>query len=193
MRKLLVTLALTALLCAQEARANAFDGGGILSFDFGYMGTGFRNSGWGLGAGYERGLIDWASVKFSFSHMTLFTDGDHDDDSLLTTVGIGLNMRVYPFARGLSMLYIGYGLGTDFLMFSGETMENVTYISHCPHIGWKQNFKDIIILDAYLGYRVKGTDPGDFLFDRGIVKQGIEYGISAQLNLSKIWRVIRGR
>ena len=113
MRKLLVTLALTALLCAQEARANAFDGGGILSFDFGYRGTGFRNRGWGLGAGYERGLIDWASVKFSFSHMTLFTDGKHDDDSLLTTVGIGLNMRVYPFARGLSMLYIGYGLGTD--------------------------------------------------------------------------------
>ena len=178
---------LSGLLGMQSVCASAFDGKGVFSFDFSYMGAGLKNNGWGFGLAYEHGIMNFASVKGSFSHISLKPDSEHD---WVTTVGIGLNARLYPFNKGMNMLYVGYGLGTDFLMFTGNENPNITYISQCPHVGWKQNFLDYVMVDAYFGYRMKVTEPDDFALRAGIIKHGIEYGISVQLNLPKIWKFI---
>ena len=155
---------------------------GIFSLDFGYMSAGIKNNGWGLGVSYERQLFDFASIKGTFSHITLKPDHDHD---WITTVGLNADARIYPFNVGMKYLYFGYGIGTDFLMTGDE--KNITYISHCPQIGWKQNLLDFVLLEALFGYRMNVTSADDFFIEKGIVKQGMEYGITFKFNLKKIW------
>ncbi|MBP3743324.1 MAG: hypothetical protein J6J00_10095 [Treponema sp.] len=172
----------------QNCHADAFNGKGIFSFDFSYMGAGLQNNGWGLGFTYEHGIMNFASLKGSFSHVSLKPDLEHD---WITSVGLGLNARIYPFNKGMNMLYLGYGIGTDFVMYMGEEEEKTsTYISHCPHLGWKQNFLDYVMLEAYIGYRIKTTEPDAFALECGISKHGVEYGITTQLNIKKIWQWI---
>ena len=186
MRKALLTFlfVLGGFFLPQSLHASAFDGKGIFSFDFDYMGAALKNNGWGLGIAYEQPVATFGSLKGSFSHVSLKPDSEHD---WITTVGLGLDARIYPFNRGMNMLYLGYGIGTDFLMLTGDDGQNV-YISHCPHIGYKQNFLEFVMLEAYLGYRMGITDPGDFALQSGIVKHGFEYGISIQFNIQKIIR-----
>lgn len=168
--------------------ADAFNGKGIFSLDLGYLGAGLMNNGWGLGVAYEHGIMNFASVNGTFAHVSLKPDLQHD---WITSVGLGLNARIYPFNKGLNMLYLGYGIGTDFVMYPGEEQEKQSvYISHCPHLGWKQNFFDYVMLEAYIGYRMKINEPDEFALQSGISKHGVEYGITAQLNPKKIWQLI---
>nr|MCR5401295.1 hypothetical protein [Treponema sp.] len=172
----------------QEAtNKSSFVEKGIFSLDFGYMSAGLKNNGWGLGVSYERQLFDFASVKGTFSHITLKPDNDHD---WITTVGLNADARIYPFNVGMKYLYFGYGIGTDFLMTGDE--KNITYISHCPQIGWKQNLLDFVLLEALFGYRMNVTRADDFFIEKGIVKQGMEYGITFKFNIKKIWLWLKG-
>lgn len=179
------------LFCgAGIVRAEDFYGKGIFSFDFGYMKEALRHDGWGLGVAYERELASFCSVKGTFSHVSLRPSDGH---GWVTTVGLGVDARVYPFARGLQWLYLGCGWESDFLMRTDGDDGHDLYLSYCPHLGWKQDFFGYVMLDAYLGYRVRLSAADDFLFESGAIRQGFEYGVSAQVNLSKIWKRLRGR
>ena len=169
----------------QAPEERPFTEKGIFSLDLGYLSAGLKNNGWGLGFSYERELFPFASLKGTFSHITLKPDQEHD---WITTVGLNADARIYPFNKGMKYLYFGYGIGTDFLMTSDE--KNITYITHCPQIGWKQNIMDYFTLEAIFGYRMNVTSADDFFIERGIVKQGIEYGLNARFNLKKIWRAL---
>lgn len=172
-----------------DLSASAFNGKGIFSMDLEYLGLALRNNGWGLGLSYEREVTSFSSLRASFSHISLKPDSEHD---WITTVGLGLDLRIYPFNQGLQKLYIGYGCNTDWLMFIGQD-KKITYISQCPQIGWKQNFLDYVFLDAYFGYHMKTTNPGEFALKSGIIRHGIEYGIKTQLNIPQICRFFKSK
>lgn len=105
---------ISIIICSpSKCYSESFVGKRILSFDFGYLSTGLRNQGWGLGFNYEFQLFDFLSIKPGFSHMTIWPK---DLDLTITTVGLNLNLLYYPFNKGLEWLYIGGGIGTDFLM-----------------------------------------------------------------------------
>ncbi len=177
-------LTLLLLTLPFVAHANAFDGGGIFSLDARYLGTAIKNNGWGLGVAYEQPIKTFASVKGMFSHVSLMPTEEHD---WITTVGLGMEARGYPFNRGMELLYLGWGIGTDFIMFTELNNQSNTYISHCPVLGWKQNFFDYVMLDARIAYRMMISEPDTFALEHGIVSHGFEYGIAVQVNLQKIF------
>lgn len=162
----------------------------ILSFDLGYLGTGLKNNGWGLGVSYEAALLSRLAVKGGFSHMTMMPA---DTGMTVTTVGIQLEALCYPFGRGLDWLYVGAGCGTDFLMYKGDGLSDSerkdTLISLFGEVGWKQNFFGYVMADAFIGYR-HPLNSGGNAFSSEIMRQGLEYGIRVKLNLPAIFRLI---
>ncbi|MBD5446855.1 MAG: hypothetical protein HDR32_03745 [Treponema sp.] len=180
------------LLClfVPAAGAESFVGKDILSLDLGYLGTGLRNNGWGLGLSYEAALLPRLAVKGSFSHMTLKPSGS---GMTVTTVGLQLEALCYPFARGLDWLYVGGGCGTDFIMYNGNALpdreQSDALITLLGEIGWKQNFFDYVMADAFVGYRLPLND-GDNAFSNKITRKGLRYGIHIKLNLPVILRRI---
>ena len=185
LRRLLLTL--TFLVLPFFAHANAFDGAGIFSLDARYLGIALKNNGWGLGLAYEFPIKTFASFKGLFSHMTLMPSEEQD---WITTVGIGMEGRLYPFNHGMRFLYLGMGMGTDFIMFTGAEDLNYTYINCCPFAGWKQNFFDFVMLEGRFGYRIMLSQPNEFILDHGIVSHGLEYSLTVQLNIKKILKLI---
>lgn len=183
-------IVLLACLCLSAASAESFVGKNILSFDLGYLGTGLQNNGWGLGLSYEAELLRRLAVKGSFSHMTMKPSGA---GMTVTTVGLQLEALCYPFARGLDWLYVGGGCGTDFIMYKGDSVadgkQDDALITLLGEIGWKQNFFDYVMADAFFGYRHTLND-GDNAFSSKIVRQGLAYGIRIKLNLPVILRRI---
>lgn len=159
-----------------------------LSFDLGYLGTGLKNNGWGLGVSYEAALLSRLAVKGGFSHMTMMPK---DSGMTVTTVGIQLEALCYPFGRGLDWLYVGAGCGTDFLMYKGDGLSDSerknTLISLFGEVGWKQDFLGYIMTDAFIGYR-HPLSSGSNAFSREIMRQGLEYGIRVKLNIPAIFR-----
>lgn len=183
-------IVLLVCLFVPAAGAESFVGKDILSFDLGYLGTGLRNNGWGLGLSYEAALLPRLAVKGSFSHMTLKPSGA---GMTVTTVGLQLETLCYPFARGLDWLYVGGGCGTDFIMYSGGALadgeQNDVLITLLGEIGWKQNFFDYVMADAFIGYRLPLND-GDNAFSNKITRKGLRYGIHIKLNLPVILKRI---
>ena len=188
-RRALVIVLLSCLF-VPAAGAESFVGKDILSFDLGYLGTGLQNNGWGLGLSYEAALLPRLAVKGSFSHMTLKPSGA---GMTVTTVGLQLEALCYPFARGLDWLYVGGGCGTDFIMYSGGALadgeQNDALVALLGEIGWKQNFFDYVMADAFVGYRLPLND-GDNAFSNKITRKGLRYGIHIKLNIPVILRRI---
>lgn len=179
------------LLCLHAAAgAESFVGKDILSFDLGYLGTGLKNNGWGLGLSYEAELLRRLAVKGSFSHMTMKPS---DFGMTVTTVGVQLEALCYPFARGLDWLYVGGAVGTDFIMYKGGTVagnrQDDALITLLGEIGWKQNFFDYVMADAFFGYRFPLND-GDNAFSSTIARRGLTYGVRVKLNLPAILKRI---
>ncbi len=181
-----VVLALLACLFLPAAGAEGFVGKSIFSFDLGYLGTGLKNNGLGLGVSYEAEVLPRLAVKGSFSHMTMkpFSSG-------MTVVAVGTQLEVlcYPFARGLDWLYVGGACGTDFIMYNGgalpDSEQKDTLITLLGEIGWKQNFFDYVMADAFFGYRFPLND-GENAFSNNIARQGIACGIRIKLNIPAI-------
>lgn len=185
-----VIVLLLSCLLPPTAGAETFAGKRILSFDLGYLGTGLKNNGWGLGLSYEAELLRRLAVKGGFSHMSLWPS---DSDMTVTTVGIQLEALCYPFGRGLDWLYVGGACGTDFIMYKGGAVadgkQNDAIISLLGEIGWKQNFFDYVMADAFFGYRFP-LNHGDQAFSSKITRRGFEYGVRVKLNLPMIFRRI---
>lgn len=166
----------------------------LFSIDLSYLGAGLSNNGWGLGVSYERSFFNYFAAKGSFSHSTLYPK---DIDSRAITVGIKLEALFYPFGSGLDKLYLGFGGGTDFLMYSqkdenGEEIKD-SVITAYPEIGWKQNFNDYVIIDIFLGYRMLINSPEALSYKADLVDSGVKYGARLKFNLGKIWRWARGK
>lgn len=153
---------------------------------------GLSKNGWGLGVSYERSLFRYFAAKGSFSHMTVYPK---DIDTTVTTVGIKLETLLYPFGSGLDKLYLGFGGGTDFLMYTqkdenGDEIKD-SIITIYPEIGWKQNFQDYVMADIFFGYRILISDPKSLSYKADLVDSGIKYGARLKFNLGKIWRWIK--
>lgn len=158
---------------------------GILSLDLMADIRNFGIEGWKAGVSYEFNLYNFNSIKSSFIHKTYLPTSDTD---WITTVGLNLDARIYPFMKGLNWLYFGYGIGTDFLMIGNNKSQ--TFISHCAHIGWKQNLFGYSMIEFYFGYRMKITDVDDIYFSKNIINNRFEYSISLKFNFKKIWQKI---
>lgn len=191
-----ICLALFSLFPAatfcQDNNTESFADKSILSLDLSYLGMGLSKNGWGLGVSYERSFFRYLAAKGSFSHMTLYPK---DIDTTVTTVGIKLEALLYPFGSGLDKLYLGFGGGTDFLMYTqkdenGEEIKD-SIITIYPEIGWKQNFQDYVMADIFVGYRILMSSPEDLSYKADLVDSGIKYGARLKFNLGKIWRWIK--
>lgn len=178
----------------EKTEEKSFVGKGIFSLDFSYLGTGIKNNGWGIGLSYERSIFDFLAAKGSFSHMTMYPK---KIDSFVTTVGIKLEAIFYPFSSGLDKLYIGFGGGSDFLMYDvkDENNESIkdTIITIYPEVGWKQNFLNYVFIDIFCGYTILLSEPSHLSYETDLVDNGIKYGIRVKLNLVKIWQWIFGK
>lgn len=174
-----------------EQKQKSFANKSIFSFDLGYLGTGIKNNGWGLGLSYEHSIFNYSAIKGSFSHMTMYPK---EIDSLVTTVGIKLEGLFYPFGSGLDKLYIGFGGGSDFLMYDRKDengkSENDVVITIYPEIGWKQNFFDYVMVDVFFGYRILLNEPSLLSYQADLVDSGIKYGVRVKFNIVKIWKWI---
>ncbi|MDE5899395.1 MAG: hypothetical protein K2H09_09065 [Treponemataceae bacterium] len=189
-----VITALLFCLAPAASGAESFASRRILSFDLGYLGTGLKNNGWGLGLSYEAALPCRLAVKGGFSHMTMMPKGS---DMTVTTVGVQLEALCYPFGRGLDWLYVGAACGTDFFMYKGGAVSDGsrqdTLVSLLGEIGWKQNFFNYVMADAFIGYR-HPLNSGSNAFSGEIMRQGLEYGVRFKLNLPAIFgRIFRKR
>lgn len=176
---------------ASSSQSQKFASKSLFSLDFGYLGMGLKNNGWGLGLSYEQSFFNYFAAKGSFSHMTLYPD---QVDFAVTTVGIKLEALFYPFGSGLEKFYLGFGSGSDFLMYdtkdeNGGEMKD-TIITIYPEIGWKQNFSDFVIADIFFGYRILLNDPKNLSYDLNLVDSGVKYGARLKFNLRKIWQWI---
>ncbi len=173
-----------------ELYENSFFGNSIFSFDLGYLREGLKNNGWGLGLSYERNIFNYFAMKGSFSHMTF---SSKSIDSRITTVGIKLEALAYLFGSGLDKLYIGFGGGTDFLMYIDKKDENEkdTVITIYPELGWKQNIFNFMMVDIFCGYRILMNKPSDLSWQADLVENGFEYGLRLKFNLGKIWNLLR--
>lgn len=177
---------------SQDRPQQKFTDKSILSLDLSYLGMGLSKNGWGLGVSYERSFFSYFAAKGSFSHMTVYPK---DIDTTVTTVGIKLEALLYPFGSGLDKLYLGFGGGTDFLMYTqkdenGEEIKD-SIITIYPEIGWKQNFQDYVMADIFVGYRILMSNPESLSYKAGLVDSGIKYGARLKFNLGKIWRWIK--
>ena len=162
----------------------------IFSLDTGYLFSGLKNNGWGLGLSYEYLLTSFLSVKGEFSHCTVFPK---DYDFVLTTVGLSLGAYFYFLDKILGdYFYAGVGCCTDFFMYSvsgiTENDNNKdTLIRVFNHFGWKFSLMDYAIIDIFYCYRlpVCETDISDVSWS--LVKDGTEIGVKVKFNLKKIW------
>ena len=174
----------------KNTKTDSFIGGDIFSLDFGYLGTGIKNNGWGAGLRWEVELFRYFSIKPGFSHMTMFPS---KLDYHIITVGIEIEMLFYPFGRGLDWLYLGIGQGCDFIMYTGGNIpggkDRDSAISVFPEIGWKQNFLDYVMVDVFASYQMYLNENEFQPAAKDILKKGFQYGLRISLNLKRIWQL----
>ncbi len=188
--KLKKSLLLCALAFQFSIFAETFAGNRIFSLDLGYLGTGLKNNGWGIGLNYEIAIFDFLAVRPGLSHMTLFPSGS---DTICTTVGINFDLLFYPFFKGLEGPYVAGRFGTEFAMFpNSDKMKNETAIMTTPFLGWKFSVRDFVFFDIFFGYR--------FLLNKSQFSSAeiashygnkFQYGIKIKLNLKKICSSIK--
>lgn len=172
---LLFSAVIAALLfCLAPSASGAEQSAGrrIFSFDLGYLGTGLKNNGWGLGVSYEAALLSRLAVKGGFSHMTMMPK---DSGMTVTTVGIQLEALCYPFGRGLDWLYVGAGCGTDFLMYKGDGLSEIA----CGvNTDFNFNLPAAVIRKTLI--RMKGIS------HHNDEKYSVDYSLLANIDLSEI-------
>jgi hypothetical protein len=95
----------------------------------------------------------------------------------------------YPFGNGLDKLYIGVGNGCEFMNYfgSGQMPEetNDTLISLTPIIGYKFNFKPLMI-DLSLGYKFIILGSNNYSDIEYYVNKGIQIGIRFNIHFKEI-------
>lgn len=157
----------------------------ILSFDLGYLGTGLKHNGLGLGLSYETTVLRYLAVKGGFSHMTMRPAGS---GMTVTTVGMEAEALCYPFGRGLEWLYLGAGNGTDFFVYKGDELDGEqkdTLLTLIGEIGWKQHFFGLVMADTFVCYRLPLNDTINSFTDK-TTRKGLSYGIRLHLNIPAI-------
>lgn len=149
----------------------------------------------GLGISYEKQFFTKFSLKGSFNFAT-YIEKDYNDEKLwLNSIGLSFASYYYPFAKqNLSKLYIGGGIATNFLMFTGESISkedsNHKAISVFPAVGYKQHFGNLASIDLFFAWRfMLGNDSIPGFADNAYIK-GFDYGIKCSLNLGNIARKI---
>ncbi len=178
-----------ALIFSFSTFAETFAGNRIFSLDLGYLGTGLKNNGWGLGLNYEIAIFDFLAVRPGFSHMTLFPSGS---DTICATVGINFDLLFYPFFRGLEGPYVAGRFGTEFAMFpNNEKMKTETALMATPFLGWKFSVRELVFFDIFFGYRFL-LNKSQFSNEEVASHYGnkFQYGIKIKLNLRKIYSAI---
>lgn len=174
-----------ALVFSLSAFAETFAGNRIFSLDLGYLGTGLKNNGYGIGLNYEIAILDFLAVRPGFSHMMLFPS---DSDIICTTVGINFDLLFYPFFKGLEGPYVAGRIATEFAMFpNSDTMRNESAIMATPFLGWKFSVREFVFFDISLGYRFL-LNKSQFSNKEVANHYGnkFKYGIKIKLNLKKI-------
>lgn len=182
-------LAAALVFLSGTLSAETFAGRRIFSFDLGYLGTGIKNNGWGLGVNYEIQCLRFFSVRPGFSHMTIFPSGG---DIVCTTVGIRCDILFYPFFRGLEGPYLGGGISTEFVQFKTDLpLSDETAVTAGPLAGWKFSIFDYVFIDVFAGYSFL-LNEGQFSSAAVAAHYGdkAEYGIKVKINLKKLWRTI---
>ena len=158
----------------------------IFSLDLGYLGTGLKNNGWGLGFSYETEVMRYLAFKGGLSHMTL---NPTDLNRIVITVGAQLEAHFYPFGRGLDWLYLGAGSGTDFIIYKNDSgpggRQRDFLATVIGKVGWKQNFFGYVMADMFVGYKFP-INKATIDFSNAITRHGLEYGIKLRLNLPVI-------
>lgn len=191
--KLKKSLLLCALAFQFSLFAETFAGNRIFSLDLGYLGTGLKNNGWGIGLNYEIAIFDFLAVRLGFSHMTLFPSGS---DIICTTVGQQFDLLFYPFFKGLEGPYVAGRLDTEFVMFpNSDKMKNETAIMATPFIGWKFSVREFVFFDTFFGYRflLNKSQFSNENISSSLYGNKFQYGIKIKLNLKKICSSIKKR
>ena len=152
MKKLLCSIGFFAntFVFAQdiETKSETDDLKSILSLDTDISITALNNFGWGLGLNYERKLNDFLSIKPGFGHMACFSD------IIVTTVNIKFLSHYYPLSGGLDKLYIGTGVGGDFIMYDNNTaIQGDEAVSLMATIGWKWKALPYLMIDPSIGWK----------------------------------------
>ncbi len=177
---------LCALVFSFSSFAETFAGNKIFSFDFGYLGTGLKNNGLGLGLNYEIAVLDFLAVRPGFSHMTLFSNGS---DIIFTTVGVNFDLLFYPFFKGLEGPYVAGRFGTDFVMFpKNSEIKNETAFMATPFLGWKFSVREFVFFDIFFGYRFL-LNKSQFSNEKvaNLYGNKFQYGLKIKLNFKKIF------
>jgi hypothetical protein len=158
----------------------------LISLDLGYSLTGFTNSGWGIGANYERALLRFLSVKGGIGHMTFQTD---IDDVYCTSVTVSLFAHYYPLAGGLDKSYIGLGCSADFMHYFGDGAlpDNPadTLISIIPVTGWKWYVLRPLMIDIHAGYKFVIPGAENYAKIKEYVNAGVQFGIGFKILLAE--------
>ncbi|MDR1216333.1 MAG: hypothetical protein LBK25_06600 [Treponema sp.] len=180
----LIPLLFIAPLCRAETGIDH-----LFSLDLGYSVTGLLNQGWGIGASYEKKLLNYLSVKGTMGHMTFLTG---IRDIYCTSVNISLFVNYYPFGNGLDKLYIGLGSGGDFMHYfgSGEVPINAgdVLISLTPRMGWKWTISTYCMVDISAGYKVVAGDDFSYRGIKDYTKTGPQFGLSFKLFFEEIFK-----
>lgn len=181
---------LLAFFCF-SGNSETFAGRHIFSLDFGYLHTGFKNNGWGLGFAYEIQCFDFLSVRPKISNMMLWPK---NYDVVVTTFGTGCDVLFYPFFQGLEGPYLGGGIGMELMMFKTPLpLENEIALTATPILGWKFSIFDYVFLDAFFGYRILMNEK--YFSSDDVAKSyrnKFKWGIKFKINLKKIFGKIKG-
>jgi hypothetical protein len=187
MRQAMLCMFPIFFLLAPLCEAKEKDGiGHIFSLDLSYSLTGLLNQGWGIGAGYEKKLLNCLSVKGTIGHMTFLTG---IDDVYCTSVNISLSFNYYPFENGLDKLYIGLGSGCDFMNYfgKGEVPVNAEdiLISLTPKMGWKFIISKYFMMDISAGYKFIVVDACNYHEIKTYTNTGVRFGLGFKIFFGK--------
>jgi hypothetical protein len=153
----------------------------ILAFDTGFTITALRNYGFGLGINYEHKLTDFLSVKPGMGAMICFSDMTFSNMAVIT-VGVTLFLNYYPLSDGLDKLYVGLGIGTDFLMYQNDIPQD-TVISTVPILGWKWKVLPYLMIEPFVGWKFYIDKTENYEdFDK-YANGGFQWGLSLKLFL----------
>jgi len=166
----------------------------IFTLETGYLLSGIKNNGWGLGFSIEQQIINFLSVKGTFSHLTFVTS---TENVYCATVGLSLFANLYPFGNGLDKLYFSGGCSTDFLNYFGSgnvpDIPKDTVTSLIPIIGWKQNFPKFDIkslqirclIDFYTGWQFIIQDSHNLPNDLNYTSHGWFFELKIKISIEK--------
>ena len=163
---------------AQEHTSND----SLFSLDLSYALTGLLNQGWGIGASYEKKLLNYFSVKAIFGHMTFLTG---IKDVYNTSVSLSLFLYYYPLSDNLDKLYIGAGNGCDFMNYFGdgelpETTKD-TLIHITPQVGWRFHVLAFLMINVSAGYKFIISESQNYAEIKEYMNTGFHAGLGFKI------------